>query len=159
MPLAVDKLHFLLGIIAPQQEYDRRLLGIDGLNDGIGEYFPALILVRGGLVCLHRQHRVGVGCAPPRWTEGSSRRRREGSAEHDRFIDAGAGVQAGDIILSYADERMFSWSDLRDATSDGERGEVVFLRLQRGGETLDISIPRGPLGVRLDAASVGKNRR
>lgn len=65
-----------------------------------------------------------------------------------------AGLQAGDIILDYADRRMFNWSDLRNATSDGERGEPVFLRVRRNEQTVDLSIPRGPMGVRLDSASV-----
>ena len=65
-----------------------------------------------------------------------------------------AGVQAGDIVLNYADSRVFSFTELRDATRVGERGENVLLRVQRQGETMELILPRGPLGVRLDADRV-----
>lgn len=63
---------------------------------------------------------------------------------------AQAGVMPGDVIISYADERLFGWSELREATAAGERGETVRVRLLRGQDVVDLFIPRGPLGVRLD---------
>jgi len=63
---------------------------------------------------------------------------------------AQAGVASGDVIISYADERLFGWSELREATAAGERGETVRVRVLRGQDMLDFFIPRGPLGVRLD---------
>jgi C-terminal processing protease CtpA/Prc len=60
-----------------------------------------------------------------------------------------SGLQAGDVVLGYADSRIFSYSDLRDATRAGARDEYVVLRVQREGETLDLSLPRGPLGIRM----------
>jgi hypothetical protein len=65
-----------------------------------------------------------------------------------------AGVQAGDIVLDYADSRVFSFTELRDATRVGESGESVLVRVQRKGETLELLVPRGPLGVRLDSERV-----
>lgn len=61
-----------------------------------------------------------------------------------------AGLVTGDIIISYADERLFGWSELRQATASGERGETVMVRVLRGQDMVDFFMPRGPLGVRLD---------
>lgn len=61
-----------------------------------------------------------------------------------------AGFQDGDLVESYAGERVFRFSELRDATTDGESGELVAVRLRRGGRVVDVWVPRGPLGVRLD---------
>jgi hypothetical protein len=63
-----------------------------------------------------------------------------------------AGLQPGDMVESYGEERVFSFEDLRSATSDGEREELVPVRLRRGDALVEMWIPRGPLGVRLDRA-------
>jgi hypothetical protein len=63
-----------------------------------------------------------------------------------------AGVQNGDIILSYDDQNLFDWSELQQATTQGERGEYVNVNIERDGQTLNLWVPRGPLGVRLGAA-------
>jgi hypothetical protein len=61
-----------------------------------------------------------------------------------------AGIQAGDLVLQYADSRVFAYGDLSNATRAGERGEYVLVRIQRRGDLLELSVPRGPLGIRLD---------
>jgi S1-C subfamily serine protease len=61
-----------------------------------------------------------------------------------------AGIQAGDLVLDYADRRVFAYTDLSNATQAGERGEYVLVRIQRGGDLLELAVPRGPLGIRLD---------
>ena len=61
-----------------------------------------------------------------------------------------AGLQAGDHVLSYGEGRVFGFSELRDATTEGESGEMVAVRVQRGGGILDIWVPRGPLGIRME---------
>jgi membrane-associated protease RseP (regulator of RpoE activity) len=65
-----------------------------------------------------------------------------------------AGLKAGDLVLGYADSRIFSYADLRSATQAEERGEYIMIRIQRNGETLDLTLPRGPLGIRLDADQI-----
>ena len=62
-----------------------------------------------------------------------------------------ADMQEGDIILSYDDRNLFDWSELQQATTQGERGEYVNVNLLRDGQLLNLWIPRGPLGVRLGA--------
>ena len=64
------------------------------------------------------------------------------------------GLQPGDIIFRYDGSRVFSRRDLRDATTRGEMGETVPVEIRRGGEILEVEIPRGPLGVRLDRTTV-----
>jgi membrane-associated protease RseP (regulator of RpoE activity) len=64
-----------------------------------------------------------------------------------------AGLQPGDLIESYAGERVFTFSGLRDLTAGGERGELVQVQVMRGGQVFDTWLARGPLGVELDSAS------
>jgi len=62
-----------------------------------------------------------------------------------------AGLVPGDLIESYGGGRVFTFSGLRDATSEGERGELVPVSLQRAdGSRVQVWLPRGPMGVRLD---------
>ena len=65
-----------------------------------------------------------------------------------------AGVRPGDVILSYAGSRIYTPAELRRATTQGDLGEVVALEVVSGGQTRRVDVPRGPLGVRLDARSV-----
>jgi len=62
-----------------------------------------------------------------------------------------AGIQSGDIILSYDDRNLFDWSELQQATTLGERGEYVSMDVLRDGQLLNLWVPRGPLGIRLGA--------
>jgi membrane-associated protease RseP (regulator of RpoE activity) len=61
-----------------------------------------------------------------------------------------AGLQAGDLIESYAGERMYAADALRDGTTQGESGELVPVRVRRGRGIVEAWVPRGPLGIRLD---------
>jgi len=63
-----------------------------------------------------------------------------------------AGLQPGDLIESYAGEPVLTFADLRDATSGGERGELVQVRVRRGEQIFDTWVSRGPLGVQLESA-------
>lgn len=62
-----------------------------------------------------------------------------------------AGIKPGDVILNYADSRLFSWNELQKATTLGVRGEYVNVTVMRGGQVLNLWLPRGPLGVRLSS--------
>ncbi|MCG6896577.1 MAG: PDZ domain-containing protein [Thiocapsa sp.] len=64
------------------------------------------------------------------------------------------GLEAGDLIESYADERVFRFRDLRGMTTEGELGELVPVRVRRGDRLVETWVPRGPLGVNLDSARV-----
>lgn len=58
-----------------------------------------------------------------------------------------AGLKAGDLLYRYADSRVFSSSELRSLTTGGQAGENTAVTVLRNGEFVDLSIPRGPLGV------------
>jgi membrane-associated protease RseP (regulator of RpoE activity) len=65
-----------------------------------------------------------------------------------------AGLRSGDVVLSYAGQQLFSGQELRSETTRGERGEPITVRVRRGDSELDVLLPRGPMGVRLDSARV-----
>jgi hypothetical protein len=74
------------------------------------------------------------------------------------FVDSPAfqaGLQAGDVVLRYGEARIFVPSDLVGETHDGTAGETVRLEILRGGERLEVVVPRGPLGVRVAASASG----
>jgi len=62
-----------------------------------------------------------------------------------------AGIQTGDVVLSYDNSRMFGWQELKNATTEGQLGEYVSISIYRNGEIYSFSVPRGPLGVQLGA--------
>jgi C-terminal processing protease CtpA/Prc len=62
-----------------------------------------------------------------------------------------AGIQSGDVVLSYDNVRMFSWQELKDATAQGQLGEYVSISIYRGGQIFSFTVPRGPLGIELGA--------
>ena len=62
-----------------------------------------------------------------------------------------AGIESGDIVLSYDNNRMFSWRELKDATTEGQLGEYVTISVYRDSEIYSFSVPRGPLGLQLAA--------
>lgn len=62
-----------------------------------------------------------------------------------------SGIHAGDVIVRYENEPLYNYRDLRAATIQGERGEIIDLTVVRDGALITVSIPRGPLGVRLNS--------
>ncbi len=62
-----------------------------------------------------------------------------------------AGIQDGDVVISYDNTRMFNWTELKDATAEGQLGEYVSISIDRNGEIFSFSVPRGPLGMQLGA--------
>lgn len=62
-----------------------------------------------------------------------------------------AGIQKNDVVLSYDNVRMFSWQELKNATSEGQLGEYVAIDINRDGAIYSYSVPRGPLGIQLGA--------
>lgn len=60
-----------------------------------------------------------------------------------------AGLQVGDVVISYANERIFNTRELQASTRSGSRGEYVQVSFKRDGQMLSTDLPRGPLGVTL----------
>jgi C-terminal processing protease CtpA/Prc len=65
-----------------------------------------------------------------------------------------AGMQDGDLILTYGDFRVFSGAELKQATSQGVLGDYVNVDILRDGQLMSVSLPRGSMGVRLGHARV-----
>jgi len=103
---------------------------------------------------------------PPRTTAAERLRDRVGDDVYERYLKANnrstavsisnvlgsspaenAGLQSGDNITSYAGERVFNVRDLNRLTVQGEVGESVLLEVERNGEPLQLTIPRGPVGI------------
>jgi C-terminal processing protease CtpA/Prc len=64
-----------------------------------------------------------------------------------------AGMQAGDMIMRYGDGRIFNWTELRSATQAGTPEEIITVDLIRNGHPIQVYVPRGPLGIRMDMIS------
>lgn len=58
-----------------------------------------------------------------------------------------SGLQPGDQILSYAGTRIFDMRELNALTREGAPGESVTMEVRRNGQTIQVQVPRGPLGV------------
>ena len=65
-----------------------------------------------------------------------------------------AGIMPGDYIIRYDDQRIYSGTELHQATTGGSIGDSVALEVERDGETLHFYLPRGPLGIRMNSVSV-----
>lgn len=60
-----------------------------------------------------------------------------------------SGVEVGDVIVSYAGQRVFDPSALYILTTKGDFGETIRLEVQRDQEILRLVVPRGPLGGKM----------
>jgi hypothetical protein len=58
-----------------------------------------------------------------------------------------AGLQPGDQIVSYGGQRVFDMRDLNDLTLQGAPGQPVAIEVQRNEQTVQLVIPRGPIGI------------
>lgn len=58
-----------------------------------------------------------------------------------------AGLQSGDEIMRYDGERVFSMTDINNATMAGEAGQNVVIDIVRDGLPMQVAMPRGPIGI------------
>lgn len=58
-----------------------------------------------------------------------------------------AGLKAGDEIVSYGGTRVFDVRELNTLTTQGGAGGSVTVEVKRDGQTVQVTVPRGPLGV------------
>ncbi|MDJ0850587.1 MAG: PDZ domain-containing protein [Myxococcota bacterium] len=65
---------------------------------------------------------------------------------------ARAGLQPGDVLISYDGRRIFKAGELKKATTQGQLGDRVAIDLLRDGERRRIYLERGPIGTKLDRA-------
>ncbi len=59
-----------------------------------------------------------------------------------------AGLQPGDDIIRYDDQRIYNPMDLEAATLKGDKDESVMMIVRRNGVDIQLVIPRGPVGAR-----------
>ena len=64
------------------------------------------------------------------------------------------GLQGGDSIIEYDGQRIFNSNELSSLVTQGDSGVMTLVRVKRGGEILDIYLPRGPLGIRMSATRI-----
>lgn len=66
-----------------------------------------------------------------------------------------AGLRPGDQIVSYAGQRVFDNGDLTSLTREGNPGESVTVEVNRNGQIVQLSVPRGVLGVQTGGGGRG----
>lgn len=69
-----------------------------------------------------------------------------------------SGLLPGDVIEGYADDRVFTARELREATAQGVKGETVPMLIRRGDEVLETWLPRGPIGIQLQSVRLPPQR-
>lgn len=58
-----------------------------------------------------------------------------------------AGFQSGDVVVRYGGEKVYSTQQLVNLRRSGERGEPVTVEILRNGQLLQLTMPRGPMGI------------
>jgi hypothetical protein len=58
-----------------------------------------------------------------------------------------AGIQSGDVIMSYAGKRVFDPTTLYIRSTEGAKGARTEIEIVRDGEMIRYFVPRGPLGA------------
>ena len=113
------------------------------------------------------QRRRGETVEPAQLQGGDQTLRQElGEADYERYLTAlgrptkvgvfnviasspaeQAGLRSGDAILSYGGTRVFDMRELNDLTIEGAPGQPVVLEVERDGQSVQIVLPRGPIGI------------
>ncbi len=58
-----------------------------------------------------------------------------------------SGLKAGDEVVSYGGTRVFDMRELNALTLEGNAGESVVVDVRRDGQTIQLVMPRGPIGI------------
>jgi len=66
----------------------------------------------------------------------------------------GAGVESGDYLRALDGQPLYSVRDLTARIRAGSPEQTYALTIERNGETIDVWVPGGPLGVRITGATV-----
>jgi predicted metalloprotease with PDZ domain len=102
-------------------------------------------------------------------------RKELGDAEYERYLKAEgrptevrvmdvlatsaaerSGLKAGDEIVSYGGTRVFDARDLNTLTMQASSSGSVTVQVKRDGQTVQVSVPSGPLGVTAGPAGGGR---
>lgn len=112
---------------------------------------------------LQAQYEAQRGGRP---VEPKTLRAELGDADYERYLEADgrpaaipvrdvlasspaerSGLQPGDEIVAYGGTRVFDMSELNALTLEGVAGESVVVDVRRDGQSVQLVMPRGPLGV------------
>ena len=96
----------------------------------------------------------GAGGRAAAERQAEEQRQREARAIERGSPGNNAGIQAGDHLVSYNGERIFNVAELRDQTLQGNPGEDVVIEIERDGTRMQLTIPRGPIGITGSGANV-----
>ncbi|HXK21933.1 MAG TPA: PDZ domain-containing protein [Myxococcota bacterium] len=69
-------------------------------------------------------------------------------------VAARSGLEDGDEVVSYDGQRIFEARALMHATTEGTADQQTEMIVRRDGQEQRIVVPRGPIGIRLQAARV-----
>jgi len=58
-----------------------------------------------------------------------------------------AGLQAGDQIVGYGGQRVFSYGELSEQTMTAEPGRSVVVDIVRDGVPMQVVVDAGPIGI------------
>lgn len=102
-------------------------------------------------------------------------RKEMGDAEYERYLTATgrptevrvmdvlasssaerSGIKPGDEILAYNGTRVFDTRELNALTMAGTPGQTTIVEVRRNGQTLQVSVPSGPLGVTAPGGGGGR---
>lgn len=61
------------------------------------------------------------------------------------------GLQKGDVILYYGDQKIVNVNDMRKVALEGDIGGLANIEVLRDGNHMTLTVPRGTLGVQLEA--------
>jgi len=64
------------------------------------------------------------------------------------------GFQKDDVIVYYGDQKILNSADIRNATLEGDIGNFINVEILRDGSRMSLTVPRGTLGVRLEAVQI-----
>jgi hypothetical protein len=155
------------------QRFEERRLG-SLVNGGFSEDEARRILRQeseaefGAMQEAWEAHRQGEAVDPMESMRASQDllRAELGDAEYERYLAAigqptsvqvtrvldgspasSIGLEPGDQIVSYDGTRVFDVADLRRLTLDGQPGEDVVIEIDRDGVRMQLSVPRGPVGI------------
>jgi hypothetical protein len=116
---------------------------------------------------LQAQYDARRGGRPAELGEGEQTLRAElGETDYERYLQAygrptaipvrdvlasspaeRSGLRPGDEIVGYDGKRVFAMPELNALTLEGTPGESVVVEVRRDGQTVQLVLPRGPIGI------------
>jgi hypothetical protein len=150
----------------PQQEVDRLVAAGFSPDRAAWIQQRSAQLVLAAMQAQYDARRDGRPFAPPNVGADRTLRSELGDADYERYLQAQgrptsvavqnvltgspaekAGFEPGDQIVNYGGQRVFDMGDLNALTLQGTPGESVTVDVQRNGSTVQLTLPRGPLGI------------